>query len=147
MTEEPASTENLTTDDVSNEVSLEQVRELEQTLATRESEMTALKQSVEELRQKLSATNGELEQAVASYKILVVEMNPGITAELINGDSIKTVNDSLEKARSLVGRVRKSVEKEISLTRIPVGSPGRQSSDLSALSPREKIHYGIGGKQ
>jgi len=30
---------------------------------------------------------------------------------------------------------------------VPAGAPGRRASDLSALSPREKIQYAIGGKK
>jgi hypothetical protein len=43
--------------------------------------------------------------------------------------------------------VKKSVEKEISNIKVPAGAPGRRASDLSALSPREKIQYAIGGKK
>jgi hypothetical protein len=77
----------------------------------------------------------------------VLELNPEIAEELINGDTIEAVNVSLEKAINLVRRVKKSVEKEISNIKVPAGAPGRRASDLSGLSPREKIQYAIGGKK
>jgi chromosome segregation ATPase len=123
------------------------IAELELLLADRNTEISALKKSEGELQEKHTATSQALTEAVAGYKTLVIQMNPGIMAELISGDSIETVNRSLEKARGLVGRVRQSMEKERTLARVPVGSPGRRSPDLSSLSPREKIQYAIGGKK
>jgi len=37
------------------------------------------------------------------------------------------------------------MEEEVSKARIPAGAPQRVPPDLSALSPREKIQYAIGG--
>jgi cell division septum initiation protein DivIVA len=121
--------------------------ELEQTVADKESEIATLRKSEGELKEKLSAVSKSLTEAIASYKGKVIQMNPGITEELIIGDTIEMVDESLEKALSLIGRVKKSVEKEMSHTRVPAGAPGRRTPDLSALSPREKIQYAIGGKK
>jgi len=123
------------------------VAELEAALAQKDSEMAAVKESARGLEEKLAASGAALVDAVGQYRALVLQANPGIADELIAGESIAAVNESLAKAKSLVGRVRKSVEKEMSRTRVPIGSPGRTSADLSALSPREKINYGIGGKR
>lgn len=123
------------------------IAELEATLAQRDSEMAALKGSTRGLEEKLAASGAALVDAVAQYRTLVLQANPGISDELIAGESIMAVNESLAKAKSLVGKVRKSVEKEISRARVPIGSPGRNPPDLSSLTPREKINYGIGGKR
>jgi len=125
----------------------QKVTEFEQVIAEKDSEITTLKKSEKELKDKVSALSKSLTEAVTGYKERVIQMNPEITEELINGDTIEAVNASLEKAISLVGRVKKSVEKEISHIRVPAGAPGRRTSDLSALSPREKIQYAIGGKK
>ena len=147
MTEE-ASKENGLENSSGNGNQLEQkVAEFEQIVADKESEIATLKKSEGELKEKLSAIGKSLTEAVASYKDRVVQMNPGITEELISGDTIEAVDTSLEKAIGLIGRVKKSVEKEISQIRVPAGAPGRRTSDLSALSPREKIQYAIGGKK
>ena len=118
-----------------------------QIIADKDTEIAALRKSETELKEKLAVAGKSLTEAVAGYKSRVLQMNPGITEELINGDTIEAVNLSLEKAISLVGRVKKSVEKEISNIKVPAGAPGRRASDLSALSPREKIQYAIGGKK
>ncbi len=125
----------------------QKVGELEQVVADKESEVATLRKSEDELKERLSAVGKSLTEAVNSYKGRVIQMNPGITEELISGDTIEAVDKSLEKALSLIGRGKKSVEKEISHTRMPAGAPGRRTPDLSTLSPREKIQYAIGGKK
>ena len=120
---------------------------LEKTLAEREMELDTVKKSVEKLQESLTVGEAELIRAAADYRKLVLQTNPDVTEELITGDSISEINESLAKAKTLISKVRQSVEKEIARTRVPVGSPGRQTPDLSALSPREKIHYAIGGKK
>ena len=120
---------------------------LEKTLSDRDMELTTVKKSVGELQEKLANTGAVLTEAVAGYRTLVLQTNPGVAEELIGSESISVINESLAKAKSLIGKVRQSVEKDIARTRVPIGSPGRQTPDLSALSPREKIHYAIGGKK
>jgi seryl-tRNA synthetase len=121
--------------------------QFEQAIAEKENEIAVLRKSDGELKEKLSAVSKALNEAVAGYKNRVLELNPEIAEELISGETVEAVNVSLEKAINLVGRVKKSVEKEISNIRVPAGAPGRRASDLSGLSPREKIQYAIGGKK
>ena len=118
---------------------------LEQTMAGKDSEIVALKQTLDEAERKLTELGNALAQAVASYKAMVVQSNPGVLAELITGDTVEEVNESLKNAQALVDRVRQEMEAEASKTRIPAGAPQRAPLDLSALSPREKIQYAIGG--
>jgi hypothetical protein len=120
---------------------------LEKTLAEREIELDTVKKSIEKLQEALTVGEAELGKAASDYRKLVLQSNPDVTEELITGNSISEINESLAKAKTLISKVRQSVEKEIARTRVPVGSPGRQTPDLSALSPREKIHYAIGGKK
>lgn len=117
---------------------------LEQALAGKDSEVVALKQAAAEAERRLADLGGALAQAIASYKAMVVQANPGVLAELITGDTVDEVNESLKNAQALVNRVRQEVEAEASRTRVPAGAPQRATLDLSALSPREKIQYAIG---
>jgi len=75
----------------------------------------------------------------------VVQSNPDVVEELIGGETIESINKSLDKAKVLVSKVRQGIEAEISMMKIPAGAPERTSPDLSAMSPREKIQYAIGG--
>ena len=121
--------------------------ELEEVLAARDAEVAGLKQTIAESEGKLAHINDLLSQAVASYRELVVTANPEIPPELITGDSVESVDESLQSARALVEKVKQGIEEETSRTRVPAGAPQRAPVDLSVLSPREKIEYAIGGKR
>jgi DNA repair exonuclease SbcCD ATPase subunit len=118
---------------------------LEQALAAKDSEITGLKQALDEAERRLVEIGNALAQAVAGYKTLVVQANPGVLSEMITGDTVEEVNESLKNARALIDRVRQEMEAEAAKTRIPAGAPQRAPLDLSALSPREKIQYAMGG--
>jgi len=123
------------------------IAELEEVATTSMDEMASLRQSMVELEGRLSGSTKSLVEAVSRYREMVIQDNPEIPAELISGDSIDSVDESLRNAKSLVGKVRQGLETEVSLGRVPAGAPERRSPELSALSPREKIQYGIGGKK
>jgi len=123
------------------------IAELEQAVNSKDGEIAILKQSIADSEQKLAEINATLAQAIASYKSLVMQTNPEIPVELLAGDTIEVVNESLQNARTLVDKVKKGIEAEISKTRVPAGAPQRTPLDLSVLSPREKIQYAIGGKK
>ncbi len=114
--------------------------ELESLLAQKEEELTESHARIAEVEQALA-------EAVASYKSMVIQANPEVLEELISGDTIESVNDSLKQAKTLISRVRQGLEVEISATKIPAGAPQRTPLDLSSLSPRDKIRYAIGGKK
>ena len=123
------------------------IADLEKAIAGKDSELIALKQAIDEADKKLADISDALAEAVASYKALVLKANPGVLAELITGDNVDEVNQSLENAQSLIARVRQEMEAEASRTKVPAGAPQRAPLDLSGLSPREKIQYAIGGKR
>lgn len=122
------------------------VSELEVVVAGKDKEIAGLKQTGLETEKRLTVANDSLSKAVGSYKTAVVRSNPEVVEELINGDTIASIDDSLSRAKDLVSKVRLGVQNEISLAKVPAGAPERTSPDLSALSPREKIQYGIGKK-
>jgi len=123
------------------------VTELEMAVSEKDNEITTLKQTVVDDNGKFEALNESLSQAVAAYKTLVVKANPGVIEELITGNTITEINQSMENAKALISKVKGGIEQEIASGRVPAGAPQRTSPDLSALSPREKIQYAIGGKK
>ncbi|HLB28034.1 MAG TPA: hypothetical protein VJK47_02360 [Dehalococcoidales bacterium] len=123
-----------------------EIASLKQEIASKETEIDSRKQGGQEMEKRLAALNNSLAQAVASYKTAVVRTNPEIIEELIIGDTIQSIDESLAKAKELVSKVRRGVESEISLAKVPAGAPERTSPDLSTLSPREKIQYAMGRK-
>ena len=123
------------------------VAEKDEELGKANARIAELEQAVDEADDKLSKLNESLNQAVSSYKALVIQFNPHVLEELITGDSIEAINNSLASAKELIGKVKSSIEAEISSAKVPAGAPQRAPIDLSALSPREKIQYAIGGKR
>ena len=105
------------------------VAQLEQGIASRDSELTATKQS-------LSGT-------VAKYRAAVLASEPGIPQDLVKGESLDEIDASLELARGIVSRVRQQLEVEAEANKVPAGAPPRMPQDLSALSPAEKIAYAL----
>ncbi len=123
------------------------VAELEQVIANKDTEIATMKQAKGELEERLKTLSNSLGEAVASYRTMVVKANPEVIEELIGGDTIEAINESLKKAKTLVSKVRQLLEAEISLAKVPAGAPERTSPDISALSPREKIQYAIAGRK
>ncbi len=118
--------------------------QFEQVIANKDSEIATLKQAKGELEERLKTISNSLAEAVASYRAEVVKANPEVIEELIGGDTIEALNESLKKAKTLVSKVKQGLEAEISLAKVPAGAPERTLPDISALSPREKIQYAIG---
>jgi predicted RNase H-like nuclease (RuvC/YqgF family) len=147
--EEPEETEVIGSENETMTRELESSRAaiagLERELESRNAEVAVLNQSLEEARKAVDELGKSLPEAVAAYKGLVVQANPGVPVEMIAGDSIEAVNESLASARTLVERVRREIEAEAARTRIPAGAPQRTPPDMSALSAREKIQYALGG--
>ncbi len=123
------------------------IARLEQVVADRDTEIAALKLAVSDAEKRLDDLGNALAQAVASYKALVIKSNPGVLPELITGNTVDEVDESLKNAQLIIDRVRQEMEAEASKIRVPAGAPQRLPFDLSGLSPREKIQYAIGGKK
>lgn len=121
------------------------ISQLEQAIADRDSQIAGIKQSAAEADEQQSRLSRRLAEAVAGYKALVTSSNPRVPEELICGDTIAAINNSLSQAKELVARVKQGLEAEIELARVPTGAPVRRPPDLSALSPREKIQQALGG--
>jgi len=125
------------------------ITELEQVIAAKDSDIVTLKQAASDSERSEEEAKQSLANAVSAYKTAVVQANPAVPGELLTGDTIEAINQSLESAKTLVAQVRQSLEADIAAGKVPAGAPARTPPDLSALSPREKIQYAItkGGKK
>ncbi|MBI2852449.1 MAG: hypothetical protein HYX84_05060 [Chloroflexi bacterium] len=112
------------------------IAELEGSLSSRETEIASLKQERAGLELALAG-------AVANYRALVLQANPGIVEELVSGDTVEAIDASLAKAKALLGKVKQGLAAELSMLRVPVGAPERTLPDVSGLSPREKIQHAM----
>ena len=122
------------------------IASLEQALTSKDGEIAALKQSLEEAKQQSVEVAKELSQAVTAYKELTAQANPGLVAEMIQGETIEEINESVKSAKALVERIKQEVGAENARARVPAGAPQRTPPDLAGLTPREKIRYAMEGK-
>ncbi len=104
------------------------LKELEQVVAGKESEIATLKQAKYGLEEKLTTLSHSLIEAVASYRGMVVEANSEVIEELVTGDTIESINESLVKAKALVNKVRQGVEAEIPIDQ---GSGGSSRKNIT----------------
>ena len=109
---------------------------LEEVLSSRDAEIAGLKQAK-------AAVETALASAVSSYRTLVLQANAGIVEEMVGGDTIEAIDDSVARTKALVGKVREGLAREISVIRVPAGAPERTSPEITNLSPREKIQYAM----
>lgn len=122
-----------------------QISKLEQTSADKDGQITSLNQALAESEEQGKHLADSLAQAIAGYRSAVISANPEVPEKLINGDTIEAIDESLAKARKLVSQVRQGLEAEAMQSRFPSGAPVRTPPDLSALSPKDKIKYAVGG--
>ncbi len=107
----------------------ERVKELEERVAQREAE-------VAELRDRLKL-------AAQKYRSLLLQGAPEVPEELVVGETVEEVEKSFLSAQGVVEKVKKALEARLLKERVPAGAPPRSTPELSSLSPREKIAYGL----
>jgi len=118
------------------------VTELEKVLVDKNDEIASLRQQKDNLDGKIISLDRSMAEAVSSYRKMVIQANPEIPPEMVTGNTIETIVDSMKQAKALVDKVRKDLETDMRATRFPAGAPERGTPVLD-LSPREKIRQGI----
>lgn len=94
----------------------------------------------------IEAIRSQLKQAVAAYRESLIKLHPDVPPDMIGGDTLGEVSDSLFSAKKVLGKLRRIMEAEKEAARVPAGPSTRSDADLTNLSAREKIKHGIGGK-
>ena len=109
------------------------IAKLEEGIASRDSELAALKES--------------LTGAVAKYRAAVMASAPGVPEELLKGETVEEIDASLELAQGIVAKVRQQFESDVAARSVPAGAPPRTLPDLSTLPPGEKIAHALARQQ
>jgi len=116
--------------------------------------LAELETALNETKQSLAARTGEydrlksaLDDAVNAYRKLAVSSSPLYSDDMISGSTVEEINASIKKVNGLVKKMRSTLEAELKDLTIPAGAPERAAPDLSGLSPRDKIKYGIQDKK
>ena len=88
-----------------------------------------------------------LDDTVSAYRKLAVSSSPLYSDDMISGSTVEEIDASIKKVNGLVKKMRSTLEAEFKDLIIPAGAPERSAPDLSGLSPRDKIKYGIQEKK
>lgn len=119
-------------------VPVKRVRDLQSTNDKLRAQIRNEQEIVSEKDRLISGLQSDLEVAVAKYREYLLAQHPEIPPELVKGNTIEEISESFLEAQKVVGRVHQHLEESI-----PAGAPARSGIDISALSPREKIEYGL----
>ena len=116
---------------------------LESELAQARSDADAREGELVSAREQAQALDEQVRASAEQYRELALQHSPELPAELVAGGTVEEVEQSLQRARETVSKVRGHLESEAQAGRVPVGAPPRSEPDLSALSPEEKISFGL----
>jgi hypothetical protein len=114
------------------------VRDLQSTNDKLRAQIKNQQELVSEKDRLISGLQSDLGVAVAKYREYLLAQHQEIPPELVKGNTIEEINDSFIEAQKVVERVHQHLEESI-----PAGAPARSDTDISALSPKEKIKYGL----
>jgi hypothetical protein len=101
---------------------------------------------LKQLDERLQKLEGSLDKAITGYRLMLINNNPDILPEMITGETIESLDNSLNKARELTGKIKAKLEEKTTAERIPAGSPPRSPPDTDSMSSEEKIRYGLSQK-
>ena len=94
---------------------------------------------------ELAAVKESRTEAIGACRDALRLAHPELPPDLIKGESVQELTDSVSGAQALVGKVRAALEQERSASRVPAGAPVDSGPDLSGLSARETISAGVTG--
>ena len=120
------------------EVIPELAAEITARIVAREAEVTALSKKLAEKEDIIGRLNASLNAAVIAYRGTTVALHRDLPEELIEGDTVNAVDESLRKAMSLVARVKSTLAQ----TAPPLVGAGRMRSS-ETLSTVDKIRFGL----
>jgi len=118
----------------------EQAARVEQ-LASQIELLTSQAAEAETTRDALSGAQAEVRQATDAARAAIIAANPTIPADLITGDSITQINQSLAAAQAIAARLQEAAGK--GPLGFATGGTQRQPVDTSALTPHQKIVWGL----
>lgn len=123
---------------VRGEVTPEPVAEVMARLIAREAEVARLSKDLADKDEIIGRLNTSLNAAVSAYRGSAVALHRDLPEELIEGDSVSAIDESLKKAMALVARVKSTMAQTIP----PLIATGRSRSS-EALSTVDKIRCGL----
>ena len=108
-----------------------------------EAEVSRLHTTIEEQASELANLREQVASAAKRYRSALLTSAPEVPEELIQGETVDELDQSLVSAKQIVEKIASQLEAHVAAERVPSGAPPRRGADLSALSPREKILYAL----
>ena len=108
-----------------------------------EAEVSRLHATIEEQASELANLREQVASAAKRYRSALLTSAPEVPEELIQGETVAELDQSLVSAKQIVEKIASQLEAHVAAERVPSGAPPRREADLSALSPREKILYAL----
>jgi len=112
-------------------------------LASRDEELTALRDGLASARSEAEELRAGLRSAAEKYRQAVLASRAEVPPDLVSGDTVEEVDRQLEAALRMVAQLRSHLESQAQAQRVPTGAPARRAPDTTALTPTEKISYGL----
>jgi len=123
-------------------------------LASRDEELAALRDGLSSAQAEGAAARSEVEglraglrSAAEKYRQAVLASRAEVPPDLVSGETVEEVDRQLEAAMRMVAQLKSHLESQAQAQRVPTGAPARRAADLGALSPTEKISYGLGQRK
>ena len=125
----------------------ERITSLEDEVKVKAQDIDSLSDQLEEKNTSFTSLQAQHEGAITAYRDLVLKANPLVPGDMVLGTSIEEINNSFEKATTLVGQIKQGIEQESQQqagnNSVPEGAPARGPEDFSAMTTREKITHGL----
>ncbi|MCK4964461.1 MAG: hypothetical protein KAS54_05215 [Dehalococcoidia bacterium] len=113
---------------------------------SQEQELSTLRTAGAAAEERIAELSGNLTEAISKYKDRLYSANPELLENMITGETIQEIDESLGSALLLVDKVKAHVAEQSKAVNVPAGSPERTGTPdfIGAMSAKEKIAYAIG---
>ena len=125
----------------------ETLAEAKAELDSRDAELAALSDEVAAARSEAEEMRGGLRSAAEKYRQAVLANRAEVPPDLVGGETVEEVDRQLEAALRMVSQLKSHLESQAQAQRVPTGAPARRTPDTAALTPTEKISYGLGQRK
>lgn len=123
--------------------------EIESLLKERELVITDLQNTLTATKSAADKSAGDVKEreliiakTLTALRLSLLQAHPDIPEELLTGQNVAELQDSLVKATVLVAKIKAQAPVVMG----PAGAPARSGPDWSTMSPREKIVHALKGK-
>ena len=121
-----------------------QLAELREELSRAQEDGDARAQELSAASERAAALDAQVRSAAGRYRELLLQHAPELPEELVAGETVEAIEESLSRARETVAKVRGHLESQALAARVPVGAPPRSAPGHAALSTEDKIGLGLG---